>query len=34
MYTEIEEKLNELIIRVKKLTERIDALLTAVGEGA
>ena len=32
MNTEIEDKLNEIIIRIKKLTERIDALASGEEE--
>lgn len=33
MTREIEDKLNEIILRIKKLSERIDAMINASGEG-
>ena len=33
MTREIEDKLNEIILRINKLSERIDAIINASGEG-
>lgn len=33
MNQEIEDKLNEIVLRIKKLNERIDALIASIGEG-